>query len=256
MTTSGDIFLIKLTDISKSYLQASRQRSVLEKISLEIPAGELLSILGPSGCGKSTLLRLVARLEEPDSGKIEFTEKLDRIGYVFQDSNLLPWLTVAENVALPLVLRNCFSKDGVSAALQKVGLQGADGLYPYQLSGGMKMRVSIARAFVNKPQLMLLDEPFSALDDETRFRLQEELRAWLLGAEITMIFVTHSVAEAVFLSSRIAVLGKHSHEPVSFQAVELPEVRDMNLRSSDIFYQQVRRIQSTSKAQRAAEVLR
>jgi NitT/TauT family transport system ATP-binding protein len=185
----------------------------LEGISAKIETGEFVALLGPSGCGKSTLLRLLAGLEMPSDGAILWDAGKKPgpgdIGFVFQDATLLPWADAAENVALPLRLRGLRRSETsprVAAALAQVGLSEFAGTRPHGLSGGMKMRVSIARALVSEPLVLLMDEPFAALDEFTRHRLQEDLhRLWRQTGK-TIVFVTHSIYEAAYLASRILVL--------------------------------------------------
>jgi NitT/TauT family transport system ATP-binding protein len=186
----------------------------LEDITANIATGEFVALLGPSGCGKSTLLRLIAGLEEASSGAIAWDEGKQPgpgdIGFVFQDATLLPWATAAENVSLPLRLKGRrASVDAalVRATLARVGLQDFAHTRPKGLSGGMKMRVSIARALVSDPLVLLMDEPFAALDEFTRHRLQEDLRALWRQSGKTILFVTHSIYEAAYLASRIIIMS-------------------------------------------------
>ncbi len=191
-------------------------------VSLRIEAGEAVALLGPSGCGKSTLLRLIAGLDHPDAGVLRWDGAPPgpgEIGYVFQDATLLPWATAAQNVALPLRLRRRRDPAAVQDALARVGLAGFADSRPSQLSGGMRMRVSLARALVTRPRLLLLDEPFAALDEFTRHRLQDDLRALRAEQGITTVLVTHSTYEAAWLARRIVVLsprpGRVAREVVS-----------------------------------------
>jgi NitT/TauT family transport system ATP-binding protein len=206
--------LLRLIGISKTYPDGT---TALAGVDLRIAAGEFVSLLGPSGCGKSTLLRLVAGLTPPSSGAIDWPRSTydamgnpePSLGFVFQEPTLLPWRTVAENVYLPLLLAGIDRKDArarVEEALGQVGLARFASSYPRQLSGGMKMRASIARALVTKPRLLLMDEPFAALDEITRSKLNDDLLELFARQGLTVIFVTHSVYESVFLSSRIIVL--------------------------------------------------
>lgn len=195
---------------------------VLDALSLDVLPGEIVAVLGASGCGKSTLLRAIARLVQPTSGSITFAPGLPSrrpgdLAYVFQDATLLPWRTVATNVALPLELgravRSAASADDcllrVREALDAVGLGRDDERkFPRELSGGMRMRTSIARALVTDPNVMLLDEPFAALDDMLRTRLNELILELWAVRERTILFVTHNIAEAVYLSHRVALLGQ------------------------------------------------
>ncbi|HYM18522.1 MAG TPA: ABC transporter ATP-binding protein [Micropepsaceae bacterium] len=181
----------------------------LGPIDLEIRDGEFLSLLGPSGCGKSTALRIIAGLLEPTIGKVEWRETKPRIGFVFQDPTLMPWATARDNVRLPLELERIARHETIERAevsLARVGLSGFANAYPRTLSGGMRMRASIARALVAKPKLLLMDEPFAALDEISREALNEDLLKLWREDGLTIVFVTHSVYESTFLSSRIVTL--------------------------------------------------
>lgn len=194
-------------------------RSIIKDLDLVIAPTEFLVILGPSGCGKSTLLRLIAGLISPTAGSIDITPSEGDIGFVFQDASLLPWRTALENVLLPLELQGLARAEAEREALQlldDVGLAAVSNHYPDALSGGMKMRVSIARALAGNPALLLLDEPFAALDEGTRARLDQHLATLTRKRAITTLFVTHSIHEALELADRIIVLspadGKILHD--------------------------------------------
>jgi NitT/TauT family transport system ATP-binding protein len=211
----------------------------LDGFDLAVVPGEFLTLLGPSGCGKSTALRIVAGLSEPDSGRVEWSDAPNRartrdIGFVFQEPTLMPWATVEANVRLPLRLSGAEAGASVriGAALQRVGLAGFAQAYPRELSGGMKMRASIARALVTEPKLLLMDEPFAALDEITRFRLNADLlRLWQsLGK--TVVFVTHSVFESVYLSSRIIVMTPRPGRVFRELLIAAPHPRDERFRTS------------------------
>ena len=184
----------------------------LRDASLRLTEGDFVALLGPSGCGKSTLLRLIAGLDQPDNGELTWDGRppaAGDIGYVFQDATLLPWATAEDNVFLPLRLRGQGRDDAmpqVHAVLHRVGLAGFEKSRPRQLSGGMRMRVSIARALVTQPRLLLMDEPFAALDEFTRHKLQADLLDVWRGAGCTVVFVTHSIYEAAFLARRIVLM--------------------------------------------------
>src|SRR5690348_3018176 len=185
----------------------------LHDVSLRIRPGDFVALLGPSGCGKSTLLRLIAGLDQPDSGSLAWEQghapKPGDIGFVFQDATLLPWASAAENVFLPLRLRGVPREKAtpeIHAALHRVGLDGFEAARPRQLSGGMRMRVSIARALVTRPRILLMDEPFAALDEFTRHKLQEDLLSLWQELRCTVVFVTHSIYEAAFLARRIVLM--------------------------------------------------
>jgi NitT/TauT family transport system ATP-binding protein len=182
----------------------------LDGFDLAVRDGEVLSLVGPSGCGKSTVLRLLAGLDRPSAGRIAWADGRPEIGFVFQDATLMPWATAADNVFLPLRLRGVSRRDAtprIAEALERVGLQCFAGHRPAELSGGMRMRVSIARALVVRPRLLLMDEPFAALDEITRLRLNDDLAALTAALGTTLIFVTHSVGESVFLSDRVVVIS-------------------------------------------------
>jgi NitT/TauT family transport system ATP-binding protein len=212
---------------------------VLDTMDLTVGAGDFVTLIGPSGCGKSTVLKLVSGLNPPTEGSLEVLgtrPKLarDRQAFIFQDATLLPWLTAQRNAELPLRLQGVAAGprgEKAAAMLAQVGLEPYAGYYPRQLSGGMKMRVSIARALTLAPQLLLLDEPFGALDEMTRNRLNEQLLALREQLHFTAIFVTHSVSEAVFLSNRIVVMAAHpgrvhAEVPVGFGYPRRSELRE------------------------------
>ncbi len=232
--------LIEVRGVAKRYTGGTL---ALDGINLSIAEGEFLSLLGPSGCGKSTLLRLIAGLGQPSSGSIEWPratydvagEPERGIGFVFQEPTLLPWGTVFDNVFLPLRLAGQRRRDAEGAvldAIEKVGLAGFVKAYPRQLSGGMRMRVSIARALVKRPKVLLMDEPFAALDEITRMRLNDDLLELWAGRGWTVLFVTHSVYESVYLSSRIALMGARPGHIRELIGVGAPYPRDENFRIS------------------------
>ena len=212
-------------------------------VDLDILGGEFVSIVGPSGCGKSTLLRLIAGLIPLSSGDltvdqlppVEARRQRQELAYVFQEATLLPWRTVAGNVLLPLELRNQRDPAFVDQILELVGLADFARAYPSQLSGGMRMRVSIARALVTRPDLLLLDEPFGALDEITRQRLNEELLRLWEEERWTGIFVTHNVYEAVFLSQRVLVMSPRPGRLIADIAVPFAHPRDPDLRTAPEF---------------------
>jgi NitT/TauT family transport system ATP-binding protein len=209
--------------------------AVIGDMSLRIEAGEFLAILGPSGCGKSTLLRMLAGLAEPDAGRIQSEPAGHQTAFVFQDASLLPWRNVLDNAALPLELLGVEREARYANArgiLSQVGLTEAEDRYPSQLSGGMRMRVSLARALITGPALLLLDEPFAALDEITRFHLEVQLRQlWQLRG-MTVIFVTHSISEAAFLANRAVVMTRRGGQIKLDRRIDLPAARDNELRAS------------------------
>jgi len=208
-------------------------------IDLEVAPGSFLALLGPSGCGKSTLLRIVAGLDRQDAGEVQLdpssgARDRSRLAYVFQDAHLLPWRDVLDNVALPLELLGrpqTAARGEARAAIEQVGLGEALHRHPAQLSGGMRMRVSLARALVTRPSLLLLDEPFAALDEITRHALDDQLRALWAESGLTVLFVTHSIAEAAFLAERAVVLSPRPARIVLDAVLDLPAERSDALRS-------------------------
>ena len=217
-------------------------RVALADVDLRIAAGEFVSLLGPSGCGKSTVLRLLSGLDVPTSGTIARDLPEHAVpGYVFQDAALMPWASVRRNVELPLMLRGerpAGMRERVDAALRAVGLADSADAVPRELSGGMKMRASLARALVTAPKLWLLDEPFGALDEITRFALNQTLLSLCQptdgGASSTAVFVTHSVYEAVFLSQRVVVMARPGRI-VDEIAIDVPYPRDATFRTTPRF---------------------
>jgi len=220
--------------------------AALSSVDLAVSRGEFVGVLGPSGCGKSTLLRILAGLTEPTAGRLERSGDLaDNIGFVFQEPTLMPWATVWDNVYLPLRLRGAgraAAAPRIGAMLESLGLGEFAFAYPRQLSGGMRMRVSIARALVTEPALLLLDEPFAALDEITRFKLNEELRALWQMHRCTIVFVTHSVFESVFLTNRIVVMTKRPGRIVADLPVNLPEARNASLRLTPLYVEVCRAV--------------
>ena len=241
---------VRCRDVSVRFFTESRSVTALKGISLDIDDGEFLSLLGPSGCGKSTFLRVVADLIAPSGGSLEVlgvtpqTARLRRdIGFVFQDAALLPWRSALQNVELPLEVAKGRTQSTKPARatprelLELVGLKGSENAYPHELSGGMRQRVSIARALVSDPRILLMDEPFGALDEITRDRLNEELlRVWReLG--MTVLFVTHSIYEAAFLAQRVLMLAANPGRVQELVAVDLPADRTLAIRETPEFVQ-------------------
>ena len=204
--------LLTLSDVSKNY---DGTRPAVTDVNLTIERGSFVSLVGPSGCGKSTLLRLIAGLLSPTHGSVNWDggARPDDLGFVFQDATLLPWASAFQNVYLPLKLKGVNqddARDRVMTALARVGLGNVSDRLPRELSGGMRMRVSIARALVTEPPVLLMDEPFAALDEFTREKLDDDLLSLWGELGWTVIFVTHSVYESVYLSERILVMGSHT----------------------------------------------
>jgi NitT/TauT family transport system ATP-binding protein len=232
--------MVTLSNVSKRY---SSNPPVLQEINLAIEKGEFISLIGPSGCGKSTLLKLISGLTSASSGSILVegmtpVNARKTVSYIFQDATLLPWRNVTRNVGLGLELEHVSRearKAKVQSLLELVGLTHVADAYPRQLSGGMKMRVSVARALATTPRLLLMDEPFGALDEMTRDRLNEELLRLRAEQSWTAVFVTHSVAEAVFLSTRIIVLAPSPGRIAQQIEIDLPFPRTNLTRESKQF---------------------
>ena len=240
--------LLRLSDVAKTF---STGTTALAGIDLTIFPGEFVSLLGPSGCGKSTLLKLIAGLAAPSSGMIDWPQSTytadgspePALGFVFQEPTLLPWRTTADNVQLPLLLAGVNrqeARERVSEALAQVGLSTFADSYPRQLSGGMKMRVSIARALVMRPKILLMDEPFAALDEITRTKLNDELLQLFARQGLTVIFVTHSVYESVYLSSRIVVMTTRPGRVTAEIPIEVNYPRPEEFRTSPLYNEHCR----------------
>ena len=214
----------------------------LSDISITFPTGNLITILGPSGCGKSTLLRLVADLLAPSAGSVSVFGKSPQaarqareFAFVFQDATLLPWRSAIDNVRLPLEVGgggDIEQQGSPEELLDLVGLSGRENALPHELSGGMRQRVSIARALVCRPKILLMDEPFGALDEITRDKLNEELLKIWRETGTTILFVTHSIPEAAFLGQKTLVMSAHPGRVLSYFDIELPEHRQLSIRDS------------------------
>jgi NitT/TauT family transport system ATP-binding protein len=240
--------LLRLSDVAKTF---STGTTALAGIGLTIFPGEFVSLLGPSGCGKSTLLKLIAGLVAPSSGMIDWPQSTytadgspePALGFVFQEPTLLPWRTAADNVQLPLLLAGVKRQEAserAGEALAQVGLSAFADSYPRQLSGGMKMRVSIARALVTRPKILLMDEPFAALDEITRTKLNDELLQLFARQGLTVIFVTHSVYESVYLSSRIVVMTTRPGRVTAEIPIEMAYPRLEEFRMSQAYNERCR----------------
>jgi NitT/TauT family transport system ATP-binding protein len=241
--------LLRLSGISKTF---SNDTIALEGVDLTIRPGEFVTVLGPSGCGKSTLLKLIAGLGAPSSGTIDWPQSRydaygepDRLlGFVFQEPTLLPWCSVFENIYLPLKLAGSPKKiirTRIKEVIAQVGLTRFSDAYPRELSGGMKMRVSIARALVTNPRILLMDEPFAALDEITRTKLNNDLLELFAKQHLTVIFVTHSVYESVYLSSRVVVMSARPGRVSAEIAIDAPYPRDEEFRTSPTYNEYCRR---------------
>ena len=233
--------LLELQNVGKRYDNGTL---ALQGVDLAIGAREFVSFLGPSGCGKSTALKMIAGLLEVTSGQIKWadssTDHAKDISFVFQEPTLMPWAKVFENVWLPLRLKGVSrsaAQAQVDAVLAKVGLSQFANVYPRELSGGMKMRVSIARAMVTQPRLLLMDEPFAALDEMTRFKLNNDTLALWTAQRFTTIFVTHSVYESVYLSNRIIVMAARPGRVIADLKIDEPYPRSDAFRSTQRYAQ-------------------
>jgi NitT/TauT family transport system ATP-binding protein len=237
-TRPPDVPLVALRGVGKTFPNGVK---ALDGFDLSVEPGEFVTLLGPSGCGKSTALRLLSGLSEPTGGTVEWPQpeglhsgSRRDIGFVFQEPTLMPWATVQANVGLPLQLQGLGGAmtDRVGAAIERVGLKGFAQSYPRELSGGMKMRASIARALVTEPKLLLMDEPFAALDEIARFQLNNDLLDLWQTLDKTVVFVTHSVFESVYLSSRIIVMTPRPGRVFQELAIDAPYPRDELFRTS------------------------
>jgi NitT/TauT family transport system ATP-binding protein len=235
---------VKIDDVTKVYQTRGEPITALSQCSLEMRPGEFVSVVGPSGCGKSTLLLMVAGLIPKSSGSItigdvEVTEPYTDLGIVFQEPVLLDWRKVLGNVLLQVEIRKGLDKKRylgrARELLELVGLHGFEARYPFELSGGMRQRVSICRALLHDPPLLLMDEPFGALDALTRDQLNLDLQQIWLGSGKTVMFVTHSISEAVFLSDRVAVFSNRPGRVVEVLDVDLPRPRHLSIRETPEF---------------------
>ncbi|MBS0541403.1 MAG: ABC transporter ATP-binding protein [Proteobacteria bacterium] len=235
--------IVSCRDVSMRFANGTQ---ALERAALDVGEHQFLALLGPSGCGKSTLLRLIAGLAQPTAGTIAWAgDGQHGLSFVFQEPTLMPWATALANVALPLKLARVPAAEReqrAAAALASVGLAGFEKAYPRELSGGMKMRVSIARALVTRPRVLLMDEPFAALDEITRFRLNHDLLELWQREKFTTVFVTHSVFESVFLAERIAVMSARPGRIVREVAVSAPYPRDAAFRTSPAYNEHCRTV--------------
>jgi NitT/TauT family transport system ATP-binding protein len=231
MSAIGDT-IVSLRGVGKTFDSGT---VALDGFDLSVRAGEFVSLLGPSGCGKSTALRIIAGLSEASAGSVTWPGGAGQIGFVFQEPTLMPWASVAANVRLPFTLAGADEANSTAAvaqSLERVGLADFADAFPRELSGGMKMRASIARALATEPQLLLMDEPFAALDEITRFRLNNDLLSVWQEMRRTVVFVTHSVFESVYLSQRIVVMTPRPGRVFAEIDIDAPYPRDERFRTS------------------------
>ena len=244
--------LIRLESVSKQFTKGVL---AVQDMSLTINRGDFVSLLGPSGCGKSTALKMIAGLLPVTAGKITVTQPSTKseqdLGFVFQEPTLMPWASVFDNVWLPLRLAGIDRKaagNRVRAALTEVGLSRFETSYPRELSGGMKMRVSIARALVTRPRILLMDEPFAALDEMTRMKLNNEVIRLAAEHALTVVFVTHSVFESVYLSNRVVVMAARPGRVAADVTIDEPWPRDESFRTSEQYVQECKKVSAILKS--------
>lgn len=253
--------LIRVDGLHKVYATRSGRIVALEDVSFDIQEGEFITVVGPSGCGKSTLLKILAGLLPPSSGEARLHERpIDRprrdIGVVFQAPVLLPWRTVLANVLLPAQVQHldpATSRERARELLRLTGLQDFADKYPYELSGGMQQRVSIARALVHNPAILLMDEPFGALDAMTREYMNLELQNIWQRSEKTVLFITHSIPEAVFLADRVFVMTPRPGRLTDVLCIDLPRPRPLEIMNTDVFGEYVGRIRQHFRTSGAIE---
>lgn len=238
---------IQLSQVYKTY---SNGTVALQDMSLDIYESQFISLVGPSGCGKSTVLRIISGLGSLSSGSIQWGEssrKDPQLAYVFQEAALMPWANVIDNICLPLKLKGiprAAARKSAQEAVELVGLQGFEQSFPRELSGGMKMRVSIARALVTKPSVLLMDEPFGALDEITRSRLNSDLLKLWSQMQWTVIFVTHNIYEAVYLSNRVVVMAARPGRAIAEIGINAPYPRTEAFRTSALYNEYCREVSS------------
>jgi NitT/TauT family transport system ATP-binding protein len=248
--------VISASDLSLTFTTADGPVFALQDINLTVDDGDFVSLIGPSGCGKTTLLRVIADLESPSAGKIsvngmtpERARRARAYGYVFQAPALYPWRTVEQNVALPLeIMGTADAALRVKRNLELVNLGGFEKKFPWQLSGGMQQRVSIARALAVEPKLLLMDEPFGALDEIVRDKLNQQLLELWAATKKTVVFVTHSIPEAVFLSTRIVVMSPRPGRIIDVIETNLPRDRTLDIRETAAFLKIAQRVREGLKA--------
>jgi NitT/TauT family transport system ATP-binding protein len=244
--------LVTLTGVKKNFENGTQ---AIARVDLTVNAGEFVSLVGPSGCGKSTALRIVAGLLAPSAGDVAFPAGRPELGFVFQEPTLMPWASTLANARLPLDLKGMNrreAEDRAAKALARVGLTGFENAYPRELSGGMKMRVSIARAIASEPKLLLMDEPFAALDEPMREALNDDLLRLWKEDDLTVIFVTHSVFESAYLSTRVVVMSPRPGTVRAEIALQPQPGRGTGYRMTPEFAESAKRISAALHQDRVA----
>ncbi|WP_263970620.1 ABC transporter ATP-binding protein [Leptolyngbya sp. KIOST-1] len=234
--------ILTLEQVGKTYANGT---VALQDFNLAVEPGTITSLVGPSGCGKSTVLRIISELGDLTTGRLTWQSSDHKLAYVFQEAALMPWATVMDNIRLPLKLAGVPKREALeltSEAIAQVGLQGFEQVYPRELSGGMKMRASIARALVTRPSVLLMDEPFGALDEMTRGKLNQDLLTLQHQRNLTILFVTHSIYEAVYLAHRVVVMASKPGRVVAEIAIDSPHPRDPDYRTSAQFNRYCREV--------------
>ena len=247
---AGTAAHVTLAAVTKTYVSPRGNVAALTETSLDVAPGEFVAILGPSGCGKSTLLRMVGGLDRPSTGELRIHgQPIDGtpegLGFVFQRDVLIDWRTILDNVLLPIEFQNLSRKANLQRAkdlLALFGLKGFENRHPWELSGGMRQRAAICRALINDPELLLMDEPFGAVDALTRDQLNVELQTIWLQSRKTVLFVTHSISEAIFLADRVAVMASRPGRIVQTVAIDFPRPRPLDVRDEPGFAQYSRQI--------------
>lgn len=230
--------LVSIQHVGKTYDAVTGEKiEAIQDVSFNLDDGEVLGIVGPSGCGKSTLLKLMTGLEKPSTGKIERGEKTGNfiVGFIFQESSLARWRSVYDNIRLPLEVLGKKDEGSVKKVIELVGLSGFEKQYPAELSGGMQRRVAIARALVHEPTVLLMDEPFTGVDEITKELLQTELNYLMRNLKVTAVLVTHDIEEAVYLCDNVLVMSNHPGTVIHEVSVPLPKIRDPIVRTQQPF---------------------
>lgn len=241
--------MISLDNVTKFYVVNGKKTIGVENVSFDVFPSEIVSLIGPSGCGKTTVLKMIANLIDPTNGSICYQEnhislarKKGLLGYVPQNTSLLPNRTVTGNIALSLEIKGKPDTRKVASIIELVDLAGFEDYYPHYLSGGMRQKVSIARALVHHPEVLLMDEPFASLDEITREKLDSRLLTVFYELKPSIVFVTHSVEEAVFISTRILIMSKAPGKIVDTIKIDLPEHRNVNIKNTEAYFREVVRI--------------